>query len=131
MPTRGRLAALICSVLLDALVISCGGPPVYVIGPASPPAAERTPAAPPAESPVPGAAALPLALKIVRGGGLLRNTRAGADVLLRATEDCRVSLVPGRTGQRPGSDGPGHLNYSVEDLIPPLIAVAGAALLAL
>lgn len=47
MSVRGRCAPLICSALLGALVISCGGPPVIVV-PAPPPAAERAPQAEPA-----------------------------------------------------------------------------------
>lgn len=34
MPARGLRTPLICSALLGALVISCGGPPVYVVAPA-------------------------------------------------------------------------------------------------
>lgn len=48
MSVRGRRARLICSALLGALVISCGGPPVYVVAPAPPPAAARAPEAAPA-----------------------------------------------------------------------------------
>ncbi len=63
MPTRVRHAALVCSVLLGALVISCGGPPGYAIGPASPPAAERAPEA----APAPVAPAAPPAPVFPRG----------------------------------------------------------------
>ena len=38
MPAQGRRVPMICSALLGALVISCGGPPVYVLAPAAAPA---------------------------------------------------------------------------------------------
>lgn len=86
MSARGVRAPLIFSALFGALVISCAGPPVYVVGPAPPLAAEHAgeaapaprqgglaevpepaqaipvpaPAAPPAQAPAPEAIPAPV-----------------------------------------------------------------------
>jgi hypothetical protein len=114
MSTSGRRASLICSALLSTIVISCGGPPVYVVAPAPapapvnapqgglqeappgpapaapPPQVQEVPLAPaPAAPPPPAAAPLPKAPEPVPAPGPLRP--GGASRLVDGADAGTVS----------------------------------------
>jgi hypothetical protein len=94
MSAQGRRLPLICSVLLGALVISCGGPPIHVVAPApqgglqeAAPPAQAAPAPPAPEAVAPLAPrAAPAAPPRRPGGappGTERVTLPGGNVTLK------------------------------------------------